>query len=49
MTAKEYNLQITADGYESLDIPILIEEGYLLNVKTYLFPIPIIFDTVDNG
>jgi hypothetical protein len=49
MTAKEYDLEITADGYESLDIPILIEEGYLLNVKTYLFPIPIIFDTADNG
>jgi hypothetical protein len=48
MTAKEYQLEILADGYESLDIPVLIEDGYLLNVKTYLFPIPIIFDTTEN-
>lgn len=49
LTAKEYELEVKSEGYETLTIPILIEEGYLLNVKTYLFPIPIIFDTVDNG
>jgi hypothetical protein len=49
MNAKGYDLQLGAEGHEDLDIPILIEEGYLLNVKAYLFPIPIIFDTVDNG
>jgi len=49
LQSKEYNLEISADDYESLDIPILIEEGYLLNVKAYLFPVPIIFDTADNG
>lgn len=49
LTAKEYELEVRAEGYETLTLPILVEEGYLLNVKTYLFPIPIIFDTVDNG
>ena len=49
LTAKEYELEISSDGYESIKIPILIEEGNLLNIKTYLFPIPINFDTVDNG
>lgn len=49
LTAKEYELEIVGDGYETLTIPVLIEEGYLLNVKTYLFPIPIIFDSTDNG
>lgn len=49
LTAKEYELEVRAEGYETLKLPILIEDGYLLNVKTYLFPVPIIFDTVDNG
>lgn len=47
--SKEYQLEVAAQGYETLEIPILVEEGYLLNVKTYLLPIPIIFDTTDNG
>lgn len=49
MTAKEYELEILAEGYENLDIPVLIDGNYLLNVKSFLFPIPIIFDTDDNG
>jgi hypothetical protein len=48
LIAKEYELKVTADGYETLIIPILIEEGDLLNVKTHLFPIPIIFESSDN-
>jgi hypothetical protein len=48
LNAKEYNLEILADSYESLDMPVLIEDGYLLNVKTYLFPIPIIFEGTNN-
>jgi len=48
LTAKEYELEVTADGYDSLTIPVLAEEGYLLNVKTYLFPIPITFEGADN-
>ena len=48
LTAKEYELEITADGYDNLTIPLLVEEGYLLNVKTYLFPIPITFEDTNN-
>lgn len=48
LLAKEYELEVVADGYETLKMPILIEEGYLLNVKSYLFPIPIIFDVQEN-
>lgn len=48
LTAKEYELEITADGYDNLTIPILIEKGFLLNVKTYLFPIPISFESGNN-
>jgi hypothetical protein len=50
LTTKEYELEVSAEGYETVKIPILIEQGNLLNVKTYLFPIPITFDKVeDNG
>ena len=44
-----YELEVVATGYETLEIPILVEEDYLLNIQTYLFPIPIIFDGVNNG
>ena len=47
-TAKEYELEITADNYDTLTIPILIEDGYLLNVKAYLFPVPINFEITDD-
>jgi hypothetical protein len=46
--SKEYKLELIAQGYEKLDIPILIEEGYLLNVKVFLFPIPITFEETIN-
>jgi hypothetical protein len=48
LRAKEYELEVIADNYDPLSIPILLEDGYLLNVKTYLFPIPITFDETVN-
>jgi hypothetical protein len=47
--SKEYELELVAQGYEKLTIPVLIEEGYLLNVKAYLFPIPITFEESTDG
>jgi len=47
--SKEYKLELIAQGYEELNMPILIEEGYLLNVKAYLFPIPITFEESIDG
>ena len=49
LDSKEYELEIVSENYETLKIPILVEEGYLLNVKSYLFPIPIIFEDSDNA
>lgn len=37
----EYTIKFIKDKYESLEFPINIEEGYNLNITTYLFPIPI--------
>ena len=48
LIAKQYELEVVAEGYETLTMPVLIEEGYLLNVKSYLFPIPIIFEVQEN-
>jgi hypothetical protein len=48
LIAKEYQLEVSADGYDTLSIPILIEDGYLLNVKSYLFPIPITLEEIEN-
>ncbi|MCD4756032.1 PEGA domain-containing protein [bacterium] len=44
LPVKEYNLEIAANNYETLNLPILIENGYMLNVKAYLFPVPVNFD-----
>lgn len=41
LTAKEYNVKISATGYESIEIPIIIREGFNLNLDVNLFPIPI--------
>jgi hypothetical protein len=40
----EYNLSITAKDYVDIEFPIIIREGYTLNVKTYLLPIPVNFE-----
>ncbi len=39
----KWNLKISADGYEDIEIPIVIREGYNLNTTIYLLPIPINF------
>ena len=44
LPVKEYKVNVTADGYESVEIPVLVRKGYLLNLKTFHFPIPVILD-----
>ncbi len=39
----EYDIKVVAKGYESLEFPIIIREGYNLNIRVYLLPIPIAF------
>ncbi len=43
LSPAEYDVQVTSQGYESLEFPIIIREGYNLNVRVYLLPIPIEF------
>ncbi len=39
----EYDIQIISEGYESLEFPAIVREGYDLNIRIYLLPIPISF------
>jgi hypothetical protein len=36
----DYNLKIKEDGYEEVEVPIIIRDGFNLNVNTHLMPIP---------
>lgn len=40
----EYTIKMEKEGYESLEFPIVISGGHILNVKGYQFPIPVSFD-----
>jgi hypothetical protein len=44
----QYQIKVSATGYEDIEIPVFVRAGYQLNLKTYHFPIPVNFDTVSN-
>jgi hypothetical protein len=44
----QYQIKVSATGYEDIEIPVFVRVGYQLNLKTYHFPIPVYFDTVNN-
>lgn len=44
----QYQIKVSAQGYEDIEIPIFVRTGYQLNLKTFNFPIPVNFDTVTN-
>jgi len=44
----QYQIKVSAIGYEDIEIPVFVRAGYQLNLKTYHFPIPVNFDTVNN-
>lgn len=41
LSAKEYQVKISSEGYEDVSFPIVIREGYNLNILSFQFPIPI--------
>lgn len=51
LKAGDYQLQILANSYDELSLPIIIREGYNMNITTYQFPIPINLETIEleNG
>lgn len=48
LTKGEYTISMTKNNYEDLTLPVLVEEGYILNIKGYQFPIPVTFETEQN-
>lgn len=44
----EYQILLQSDGYEDLELPIVVRNGYILNIKGYLMPIPVIFDIAQD-
>jgi hypothetical protein len=43
-----YQVKVTAEGHEEIDVPVVITKNYSLNLKTYHFPIPTTFDTLEE-
>ncbi len=44
----EYQIKVEAGGYQEIQIPVFVREGYQLNLKIYQFPIPIGSDTLEG-
>ena len=45
----QYQVKVTAQGYEDIDVPVLVRNNYSLNLKTYHFPVPIEFDLIEGS
>jgi len=43
----EYQVKVEAEGYQEVQIPVFVREGFQLNLKIYQFPIPIGTDTLE--
>lgn len=40
LDGSSYKLSVKKDGYEAVELPIVIRKGYNLNITVYLLPIP---------
>ncbi len=47
LSDNQYQIKVSSKGFEDIEIPVFVRSGYLLNLKTYHFPIPVNFDTVE--
>jgi len=48
LTKGQYTVKISKTGYEETETPVIVREGYHLNVKGFLFPIPLILETTEH-
>lgn len=44
----QYEVKVTASGHEEVAVPVLIRNNYALNLKTFHFPIPVSFDSLEQ-
>ena len=47
-TKGQYTVKMSKTGYEDIEAPVIVREGYHLNVKGFLFPIPLTLETTEN-
>ena len=47
-TKGQYTVKMSKTGYEEVEAPVIVREGYHLNVKGFLFPIPLTLETKEN-
>lgn len=45
----QYEIKVLAPGHEEVEIPVLLQNNYVLNLKTFLFPIPVDFELVETN
>lgn len=48
LTKGQYTIKMSKTGYEGIEAPVVVREGYHLNVKGFLFPIPLTLETINN-
>ena len=48
LVSKEYKIKLKSNGFEDLEVPIIVREGYTLNIKVYMFPTAVTFETEGN-
>ena len=48
LTQGQYTVKISKEGYEEVKTPVIIREGYHLNIKSFLFPIPLTLESIEN-
>lgn len=46
---KSYTIKLTKSGYEDLEFPAIVREGYNLNIRAFLFPIPIDINQIETA
>jgi hypothetical protein len=44
----QYNIKILAPGHEDVEVPVLVRNNYSINLKTFHFPVPVTFETLDG-
>jgi hypothetical protein len=44
----QYDIKIVTEGFEDIEIPLLIRNNYTLHLKTYQFPIPVTYEEIQN-
>lgn len=48
LTQGQYTVRISKEGYEEVKAPVIIREGYHLNIKGFLLPIPLTLESAEN-